>query len=203
MEKTLLIMILIATFLVLLSSIYTAIVVSKETKNKDLVKKTSIAMAIVAGAVLLIALVMCVSNIEDKNAGNIAGTGTTENTESAVESAGFNEVTIDEYLNLVKGSEKSIILIARPTCGYCEKFAPVLKEIKEEMNLTINYIDTDKFSEEDFTKLESSVSYFKENSEWGTPTLLIVQNGDSIADHSGYAEADAVKEFFNNNGFGK
>ena len=45
------------------------------------------------------------------------------------------KLTQDEYLELLKSSDKQIILIARPTCYYCQKFTPVLKQAKEEMNL--------------------------------------------------------------------
>lgn len=114
----------------------------------------------------------------------------------------FNEVTLDEYLQLLNGSEKSIVLIARPTCYYCEKFAPILKEAMEDMNLTINYIDTDKLSSDDMDKLEDSASFFKKESEsWGTPTVLIVQNGDSIADNEGYTDLTSIKKFFSDNGY--
>ena len=125
-------------FLTLLASIYTAIIVSKDTKNKDLVRKVSIAMGIAVLVAFVAGLVVLITNIDGTTSG---GQTTTIETTSAVESAGFNEVTLDEYLNIVKGSEKSIVLIARPTCGYCEQFAPILKQAMEEMNLTINYIN--------------------------------------------------------------
>ena len=201
MEKGLLIAILSLVFLTFLCSIYTAIIVSKDTKKKDLVKKLSTIMVVIVGVVLILALSVVVTNIDTKSGDNTGSTTTTQTT-STLESAGFKEVTLDEYLELVKGSEKSIVLVARPTCGYCEQFAPILKQAAEDMNLTINYIDTDKLTEDNYETFTNSVSYLKEN-EWGTPTTLIVQNGDSVDVNSGYVELDTIKEFFTKNGFGE
>ena len=202
MEKVLLIIILFITFLTLAASIYTAIIVSKETKKKELVKIVSIVMACVVGFVVLLAGAVLIISSASKTDSTTADPTTTQTTTSAVESAGFNEVDIDEYIKLVKGSEKSIILVARPTCGYCEQFAPVLKEAMEDMKLTINYIDTDKLSEDDWETFTNSLTYLKEE-EWGTPTVLIVQNGESLDVNSGATDLDSIKEFFTKNGFGE
>ena len=110
--------------------------------------------------------------------------------------------SIDEYLNLLKSSDKQIILIARPTCGYCEKFTPILKQAMEDMNLTINYVNTDNFSSDDWTKFQSSFDYLASD-EWGTPLTLVVQDGKIVDTSNGYVELDAIKEFFAKNGLGK
>lgn len=195
MEKGLLIVITIMTYAILLSSIFTAIVVAKESKKQDIVKKTLQIMGVVTLVIVLIVGAFGISTIKPSSS--------TTSTEETVDLAKtFNEVSLDEYLELVKGSEKSIVLIARPTCSYCEKFAPILKQAMEDMNLTVNYIDTDKLSEDDWTTFSDSLDFLK-NEEWGTPTVLIVQNGDSIAENQGYVELDTIKKFFTDNGFGK
>ncbi len=205
MEKILLIIIVLFSLLTLAASIFTAIVVGKEAKNKELVKVLSIVIGSIVGAISILAIVILIAGSTIDNKGTSSGNDpatTTTTSESAVESAGFNEVSLDEYLELVKGSDKSIILVARPTCGYCEQFAPVLKEAMEDMNLTINYIDTDKLSEDDWDTFSNSLTYLKEE-EWGTPTVLIVQNGESLDVSSGATDLDTIKEFFTKNGFGE
>ena len=72
----------------------------------------------------------------------------------------------------------------------------------EDMDLTINYVNTDNFSEEDWGTFTDSLDYLS-TEEWGTPLTLIVQNGDSVAENNGYVELDSIKEFFKNNGFGE
>ncbi len=113
----------------------------------------------------------------------------------------FTKITLSEYLELNNGSEKSIVLVARPTCAYCAKFTPVLKKVMGELDVTVNYINTDEFSGEDWNVFNNSNDYLK-NNEWGTPLVMIVQNGSAIAVNEGYVEQDTIKNFFINNGFG-
>ena len=72
----------------------------------------------------------------------------------------------------------------------------------DDMDLTINYVDTDKFSNDDWDTFYASLSYLNEN-EWGTPLTLIVQNGEVVDVNQGYVELDTIKTFFSNNGFGE
>lgn len=119
-----------------------------------------------------------------------------------LENSGFNKLTMDKYLELIKSEEKSIILVARPTCGYCEKFSPILKEAAEEMKLTINYVNTDEFTNEDWDTFTNSLEYLAKE-DWGTPLTIIVQNGKVIADNNGYVELEDIKTFFKTNGLGE
>ena len=197
MTNILLIIIAIMVLVTMVCTIITTALVTKKSKDNELVCKILKVFGIILVVAIVIGVAIGVSNIkkDDTNSGN-----NVETTE--LEKAGFNEVTLSEYLDLVKSSEKSIILVARPTCGYCQKFTPILKQAMEDMNLTINYIDTDKFSEDDWTPFTESLDYLK-SEQWGTPLTLIVQNGEAIAENNGYVELDTIKEFFTNNGFGE
>lgn len=121
--------------------------------------------------------------------------------EVTLQTAGFNKVSVDEFINLVNSETQSIVLVARPTCYYCELFTPILKQAKDDMNLTINYVDTDSFAGDDSTKFNNSLEYLK-NGDWGTPLVLIVGKGTTSAQNSGYVELEEIKAFFKNNGFG-
>lgn len=118
-----------------------------------------------------------------------------------LDTAGFNKVSVDEFINLVNADTQSIVLVARPTCYYCELFTPILKQAKDELSITINYVDTDSFAGDDATKFDNSLDYLK-NEDWGTPLVLIVGNGTTSAQNSGYVELEEIKSFFKNNGFG-
>ena len=72
----------------------------------------------------------------------------------------------------------------------------------EDMHLTINYVNTDNFSSDDWSKFQNSFDYLASD-EWGTPLTLIVQNGKIVDKNNGYVELDAIKEFFTKNGLGK
>lgn len=196
METFLLILVLIMVLVTMVCSIITTIIEVKGKHEIALVKKTLGITAIAVLVVLVIALAFGVSNNSNSDSSS------DDYEEVALEEAGFNEVTLDEYLELINGSEKSIVLVARPTCSYCEAFAPILSEAKDELGLTINYIDTDKFSDDDWTTFNASLDYLSEN-KWGTPLTLIVQNGEVVDVNQGYVELETIETFFTDNGFGE
>lgn len=196
MTLFLLIVIALMLLVTMVCSIITTILEVKEKKANELVKKVLGITSIIIIIIAVIGLAVGVSSLKDDNSNN----NTTE--EVALEEAGFNEVTLDEYLELINKSEKSIILVARPTCSYCEAFAPILSEASKDLNLTINYIDTDKFSDEDWGTFTDSLDYLS-NEEWGTPLTMIVQNGSVVDTNNGYVELDTIKDFFTTNGLGE
>jgi len=111
-------------------------------------------------------------------------------------------VTGTEALALMQKKDPQIIYIGRTGCSYCDMIAPILKTVGNELELTINYVDLSTCTEEEVQKLEKSNSYMSEN-EWGTPTVLIMSEGNLIDYLGGYDEEDAVREFFVKNGFGE
>ena len=177
-------------------SIMTAIMVTKYTKQEELAKSLLKTFGIIFAVILVVGAAAGISTIKKDDSGS------SKTDEVSLETAGFNELSIDNYLKMLKEDEKNIILIARPTCSYCEMFTPILKEAADDMNLVINYVNTDEFSSDDWEKFESSLSYFSEN-DWGTPLTLIVQNGKVVADNSGYTDIETIKTFFKNNGLGE
>ena len=195
MTNILLISILVILVITMISSIMGTVLIAKYTKQTELAKKVGSVVAIVFLVLAVILGAVGISNISHEVKSVIDSSITLEN-------AGFNEVTIDEYLDLIKEDKQNIILVARPTCGYCEKFTPILKKAKDDMKLTINYINTDNFTSEDWEKFEASLDYYS-NNEWGTPLVLITKNGEVVADNGGYVELDAIKSFFKANGYGE
>ena len=206
MTKGLLIISLIIILLLMICPIIVTIVASSKEKDKKVFKKIISGVLIIDLIVIIMLLLCWISAIKNKDftiKENTSGNDSKASSETTeLSKAGFNEITIDEYLSLIASEEKSIILVARPTCYYCQQFTPILKQAMEDMNLTINYIDTDKFSSEDYSKFTESLDYIK-NTEWGTPLTLIVQNGKTIDENNGYVELDKIKEFFTKNGYGE
>jgi len=109
------------------------------------------------------------------------------------------EIKVDEYLELYKESDKQIVLIARPTCSYCQIAEPIIQNIAYENNLDIKYLNTDNFSENDGKNLIESNEYFTEG--FGTPTLLVVGEEKIIDVVDGLTDKAHYEEFFEKNGF--
>lgn len=198
MTTFLLIIIAIMVLVTMICSLITTIIEVKDEHAEELVKKV---LSVVGIALLIVAVIGLAFGVSNAKGDNEESNKTSEIENVALEEAGFNEVALDEYLELIKSPEKNIILVARPSCGFCEQFAPVLKQAKEDLGLIVNYINTEKFSNEDWEVFSNSLDYLN-SEEWGTPLTLIVQNGEVVAENNGYVELDTIKEFFTSNGLG-
>ncbi|MEG2351565.1 MAG: hypothetical protein RSB54_02665 [Bacilli bacterium] len=183
MTNIILMFIAIILLLLLIGTVVIAISVTKLAKTEKLITKTLKKIGIVFIALLIL----------------FSAIGVTYMKKGDVKEVNYKEITLNQYFELYNGKDKSIVLIARPTCEYCKKFTPVLKQAMGDLNLEVNYLNTDLFTKEDWEKLNNSNDFFK-NDKWGTPLLLIIQKGNIIDVNHGYVDYDTVKEFFNKNG---
>lgn len=107
---------------------------------------------------------------------------------------GLHQITYTDYEKLVEDKEAFIVIIERTGCSYCQMYMPIVEEVAKEKKISINYIDTDTLSEEEFNLLSTTNAYLKKN-QWGTPTTLFML-GDRVLDSiSGYTEKDNVINF--------
>ena len=112
--------------------------------------------------------------------------------------AGFNEITYSNYLEKIDSNEPFLVVIVKDGCGSCEMYEPILKEVADEYNLPINYINLTNLSEEEYNDLAQSNAYLKKN-QWGTPTTLFML-GDSVIDSiGGYVDKDKFVDFVKEN----
>lgn len=109
----------------------------------------------------------------------------------------FIQINVDKYLEYYNGNEKKVILIARPTCHYCQIAEPILQKLSKELSIDINYLNTDNFGEEDEAKLVSSNEFFEEG--YGTPILLVVSKSSIIDKVDGLTDSTHYIDFFQRN----
>ena len=109
------------------------------------------------------------------------------------------EINMDTYLEYYNGEENKIVLLARPTCHYCQIAEPIIKKIAKDYNLNIDYLNTDNFSEDDNSKLMHSDEFFNEG--YGTPVLLVVGQGKIVDKVDGLTDTNHYIEFFKDTGF--
>ena len=160
--------------------------------------------------VLVIALVICaLVSVKDK------GTSTEElsndpetiyanaQKESAevtdTEKKEFIQIDANQYLEMYNGSEKHLVLLARPTCGYCQVAEPIIQKLMHDYNIDIYYLNTDNFSADDETNVAASDKLFE--SGLGTPMLLLVGESKIQDNVDGVVDTAHYKVFFENNGF--
>ena len=111
----------------------------------------------------------------------------------------LNEISVDTYLEYYNGTDPKLVLIARPTCGYCQIAEPIIKKITNDYGIVINYLNTDNFEGEDSAKFTSSDKEF--SSGFGTPMLLVVGNGKIIDKVDGLTDTAHYVDFIKSNNF--
>ena len=111
----------------------------------------------------------------------------------------FDSININDYLDMKASSDNSIVLVARPTCHYCQIAEPILHKIAKEYDLDINYLNTDDFSQDDQTTFVKSDEAFSEG--YGTPMLLIVGSDKIVDKINGLTDHDHYVELLKENGF--
>ena len=124
--------------------------------------------------------------------------GGSSTTTSSTDKGDLNEIDIDEYLDLLKGDEASIIYVARPTCHYCQEMEPIVRNIVYEYGIEVNYLNTDELDDEGQSKLIKSDDYFSEG--YGTPLLLVVKDDEIVDIQEGLNNKDTTVNFFKDNG---
>lgn len=110
----------------------------------------------------------------------------------------FIMINAEKYIEYYKADNKTIILLARPTCHYCQIAEPILANIAYEYDLDINYLNTDEFSAEDENLVKNSDEYF--SNSFGTPILLIVSNEEIVDVVDGLTDTAHYLDFFKKNG---
>ena len=111
----------------------------------------------------------------------------------------FIEINVDEYLDIYNGEEKQLVLIAIPTCHYCQIAEPILHNIAYVYDLKINYLNTDNFKDDDTQKFINSDEIFKEG--YGTPTLIVAGKGSIIDIQNSLTDTNHYISFFKKNGY--
>lgn len=125
-----------------------------------------------------------------------------QNESSAVkdnEKKDFTQIDVDKYLEYYAGSENKIVLLARPTCHYCQIAEPIIQNIAYKYDIDINYLNTDNFTDDAQKKFINSNETFKEG--YGTPYLMIVANNKIVDSVDGVTDAAHYKEFFKKFGY--
>ena len=154
----------------------------KETKKefKLTSKQKDIVLVLLAVVLLVVAFVVT---------GNKAPKVNIELPVALEGETGFNEITYSEYVEKMNEEKPFLVIIVKDGCGYCEAYTPIVKEVAEEYNLPIYYINLTNITEEEYTALSKSNSYLK-SQQWGTPTTLFMSGNTVVGSISGYVDKD-------------
>ena len=106
----------------------------------------------------------------------------------------LNIINCNEYNNIINSKKNKLVLYARPTCEYCNKFIPIIEEIVNEYNIEVNYLDIDTLSTEESSQFYKSSDLLNTN-KFGTPMLAIIKNGKIKYYSVGYISKNEVLEW--------
>ena len=96
-------------------------------------------------------------------------------------------LTYENYECLLDSDKPFALVIAQTTCSYCQQYAPVINEYAGENNVPIYVVYLDELGD-DANSLLSSLSYFDDNQDWGTPLTLGIDNKEVVASIGGYTD---------------
>lgn len=114
----------------------------------------------------------------------------------------LTKVTFDEYNKLIESKTNEIVVLTQIGCSACEAALPVLNEIANEYDLKINYFVLNNINTEELqNQFLSSLDYYDENEEFGTPLTLIVKDKKAVAARDGFYSKNDYITFFKTNGF--
>lgn len=180
--------------------------------KKEIVEKVKNTTIVVLVLIIVFGASYFTSELKEcDNGGSSTTTSSTDNSSSndttstssdipEDEQGDLNEIDIDEYLDLLKGDEASIIYVARPTCHYCQEMEPIVKNIVYEYGVTVNYLNTDELDDEGQAEFIKSDDYFEEKGGYGTPMLIIVKDDEFVDVLEGLTDKDTAVNFFKDNG---
>lgn len=166
---------------------------------------------IIGGVILVVILLVASFNIKEENPGEDLSQYSAEvqqiiknaQAESAAvkeeDKGEFTYINVDEYLELYAAETNSLVLLARPTCTYCEIAEPIIRKIVKIYGLDIKYLNTDEFTAETQAQFVASDELFYEG--FGTPLLLVVGNGKITDIVDGLTDNAHYMEFLQDNGF--
>ena len=111
--------------------------------------------------------------------------------------AGLHLLSYAEYQEKIDNDEAFVVVLSRESCGHCANFLPVAKKWAEDKKYPMYYIDTDTFSESDWSSFEKSNSFLKKQSgNWGTPTTVVLVGSEAVDYIEGETTTDKLDELY-------
>lgn len=112
----------------------------------------------------------------------------------------YVEISIAEYLEIIKSKGTHLMFIGSATCGYCTMFKDSVNEALKDYDFEVYYIDLarEDITEEEREALYASDSYFSEE-QWGTPLSFLYKDGKRVNVLNGYVETSELVQFLKDN----
>lgn len=112
-------------------------------------------------------------------------------------------IDYEGFEKLISDSGEHVIVVGQTTCSHCIAIKPALNSVAGDYNLTINYININLVTQDEYNKFVESLKNIEYNDpsfvsegSFGTPLILIVKKGKVSTYISGErSKSQLVKEF--------
>ena len=106
-------------------------------------------------------------------------------------------LTYDQYQCLYESGEPFALILAQTTCSYCLSYKPIIDEYAADNNVPVYIIEIDELTDDETNSILSSLSYFDDNTSWGTPLTIGIKDKEVVAEINGYTDDEnTIKDFF-------
>lgn len=164
---------------------------------EEQLKKLQVCVYIIIALLVVNTIALFASLKDTDKVESSEGTGETYDYDASM----FTEINADEYMDALNDEEAKVVYLGRSTCGFCIQFLPTLQQAQKDYGYTTLYVDTDKITNDDLTKIIGTMGI--DITEFGTPTTAIVKNGKVIAKQIGYTDYATFTSLLEENGFTK
>lgn len=100
----------------------------------------------------------------------------------------FEPITVATARERIEAGNKFILFIGRPSCPYCQRFAPKLANVAQAIGAKIAYINS-----EDFSQLEDIQAFRRRYGIATVPGLFVAENATAkVVCDSSLPEEDII-----------
>lgn len=112
----------------------------------------------------------------------------------------INEINYDKFNELISSDSKSIILISKDECRYCQNVITTLNSIIINYNIAINYINIGKLDSELSNNVEKKLVELGYSDGFTTPITIITESSKLIDFVIGPSDEKYFVDIFTENG---
>lgn len=95
-----------------------------------------------------------------------------------------------ELNQIIKGSDKTLVLFSAEWCGPCKVLKPNIEKVEEEFQMEYKFVKADVSENEENTK-----KFGIKN----VPTVVLIKNNVEVARFMGVRTSDQIKKFLEEN----
>lgn len=149
---------------------------------------------LVLGCIIFIGFVILISKNQYEQT---RATKEAEEKELAKSISNLTQISVDEFVELLKSEDTKIILVASLECPHCTAIKPKINEIAGNLKTEVNYLEISTLTEEEQSKFYGSNEFLYEGTS--IPLVMAVRNNEVVDSFVGNIEQSEIESFIKKN----